>query len=181
MLPWEWHHFQQRHLGNGTGTGGAMSASHLNDITIRAVYGENEREASQAETGFNLTEHVVEIDAGADELQDWDNLAERPILFLDSLVHVNLESLDGAQEQSEADQVMQQECAIMNVTVVVQKYDLDSWNFGDSLKFRMTPQEAVTAYKPESLRKGKLHRHVHLSIAAHHRFTGRLKKHLSTG
>jgi len=138
-------------------------------------------EAAAAETGFNLTDHVIEIDS-VDELQGLDSLADQPIVFLDSLVHVDWDSLVGFEQKAESYHSLLERCTLLNTTAITEKYTPDTWRFGTFGSLRIVGGAVVDiAEKPQRLKKGKLHRRLH--VAGHGRFSGKhsVKKHLSTG
>ncbi|KAL0039337.1 hypothetical protein WJX79_003884 [Trebouxia sp. C0005] len=114
--------------------------------------------AGVAEAGFNLVHHVVEIN-GADDPPGLKSLSNQPILFLDTLVHVDFESLTRVRRQSEAYQSLLGTCDLLNTTAMTHKYSFDSWNFAtwQGLKIMDGPSvKANVADRPQDLKKGKL-------------------------
>ncbi|DBA88882.1 TPA: hypothetical protein ACH3X2_000126 [Trebouxia sp. C0005] len=152
LLPWEWQHFQQQHRGNSSTDDATSIAS---EITLHA---EQAAGAGVAEAGFNLVHHVVEIN-GADDPPGLKSLSNQPILFLDTLVHVDFESLTRVRRQSEAYQSLLGTCDLLNTTAMTHKYSFDSWNFAtwQGLKIMDGPSvKANVADRPQDLKKGKL-------------------------
>lgn len=160
LLPWEWQHFQQQHLGNSFTDDATSNAT---DITLHALHAEQAADAGVAEAGFNLAHHVVEIN-GADDLLGLKSLSNQPILFLDSLVHVDFESFMRIRRQSEAYQSLLGMCDLLNTTAISHKYSFDSWNFASwhGLDIMDGPSvKASVADRPQDLQKGKLVSRLH--------------------
>ena len=160
LLPWEWQHFQQQHLGNSSTDDATSNAT---DITLHALHAEQAADAGVAEAGFNLSHHVVEIH-GVDDLLGLKSLSNQPILFLNTLVHVDSESLTSVRRQSDAYQSLLGMCDLLNTTAMSHKYSFDSWDFATwhGLEILDGPSvKASVADRPQDLKKGKLVSRLH--------------------
>ncbi len=178
LLPWEWLHFQQQHLGNRS-TDEAMS--NATDITLHALHAEQAADAEVAEAEFNLAHHVVEIH-GSDDLLGLKSLSNQPILFLDALVHVDFESLTGVRRQSDAYQSLLGMCHLLNTTAMSHKYSFDSWDFASwhGLDVMDGPSvKASVADRPQDLKKGKLVSRLHHTGRTQYVIKHSIKKHFS--
>ena len=159
MLPFEWHHFQQQHTGNASQ---GNSPKNMSQVTLHALHAETDAAAS--EKGFELLEKIVDI-VSLDELQGPASLEDEPVLFLDSLVHIDLGALPGAESRAQSFESAFKECTLLNTTAIVNRYSPETWDdFGG---FALSqPEGARLAHKPARLRKGRIHRHLH--IEDHH-------------
>lgn len=178
LLPWEWQHFQQQHLGNSSRDDATSNAT---DITLRALHAEQAVDAGVAEAGFNLAQHVVEIN-GADDLPGLKSLSNQPILFLDTLVHVDFESLTRVRRQSEAYQSLLGMCDLLNTTAMCHKYSFDSWNFAtwQGLKIMDGPSvKANVAERPQDLKQGKVVSRLHHTCHTQPAIKHSIKKYVS--
>ncbi len=160
LLPWEWQHFQQQHLGNSSTDDATSNAT---DITLHALHAEQAADAGVAEAGFNIAHHVVEIN-GADDLSELKSLSTQPILFLDTFVHVDFESLTRVRGQSEAYQSLLGMCDLLNTTAMSHKYSFDSWDFASWHDLTIMDEPGVkasVAERPQDLKQGKLVSRLH--------------------
>ena len=177
LMPWEWLHFQQQHHQDNSSAAGLNSSTA--DITLHAVHAEHEGNAAVAEPGYNLTQHVVEINH-TDELKVLDVLADQQIVFLNDLVHVDLDNPKGFEKQSEAYQSLLKRCTMLNTSAVAEKYSFNSWNFGAFQGLKVVDGAATEiAEKPQRLKRGKLHRHLHLAGHTRYAIKHSVKKHVS--
>ena len=160
MLPWEWHHFQQQHLVNATSDNATTPTAA--DVTVHALHAEQEPKAEAGAPGFNLVDHIVELKSTSQELQQLEDLTDRPVLLLNSLVHLDLTNATDFEEQSRQYHKMVEHCNLLNTTAMIMKYDLQSWNFnGPSLAMNTQHEPSDIAMMPSRLRKGNFHRHFH--------------------
>lgn len=143
LLPWEWHHFSQRHLESTHGESGD-SGQHA----LHAVHTEQHATSVTAQDGFNLTAHVVELE-GKEAVAEAALFQHKPVVLLDNLVHVKL-----TDEQQHVFDKLQQECRVLNTTQILAKFDEVHWNFleGRTVDVNIKIKAAV------HLRSGKLHR-----------------------
>ena len=161
-MPWEWDHFRQQHLPNGSDTNSSAA-----EFTIHALHAEQDSQAEAGATGFNLSEEIVEIEDAAAILQELDHLQDRPIILLDSLIHFDLADAGVTDVQSQGYQFMLQHCEVLNTTAMVKKYQQDRWSFTDPWARLATQHEPIDVIeRPARLKKGHLHRHLHIS--SHH-------------
>lgn len=152
LLPWEWQHFQSLHFSSAAALHGSME-----ELAIRATGSVNEGQSYDQE-GFNLTNHIVEVEAVAD-VQEKLHVQTQPILYVDSLVHVN--TAKWSKPARAALEQMQSECLVLNPELYLSKYTLD----GSHRRNEDARSAAEEVHKPARLRKGRLHRHRHTSSA----------------
>lgn len=155
MLPFEWHHFQQQRMGNASE---GSSTWNMSEVTLHALHADTDAAAS--EKGFDMLEEIVEL-VSLDELQGLASLEDEPVLFLDSLIHIDLEALAGAEPHAQSFESAFKECTLLNTTAIVSRYNVETWDdFGGFAL--MQPEGAHLAHKPARLRKGRIHRHLHI-------------------
>ncbi len=148
LLPWEWQHIQDVHLGNASITDG-----HMDDLVIHAVHSDSHAFDQQ---DFNLANFVIEVEAAKD-LPKMLQVQTQPVLFIDDLVHVDTPKW--STEHQDGFKAMQQECLVLNPDLYLSKYKLDgSWRKADDVSDALEK-----LHKPARLKKGRLHRQRHTS------------------
>lgn len=155
LLPWEWDHFRQQQLGN------AQHGNHsFDEHTLHAVHAEGNSGSAKVQTGFNLTEQVVEIDS-KEAVEEAAAFTGKPLVLLDSLVHIDM-GLANQKQQNSFDR-LQQECRVLNTTEMLTKYDDINW----SLLAGRLPELYDKLHVALRLRSGKLHRRRHSNSVQH--------------
>ena len=161
MLPFEWHHFQQEHMGNESDSEG-LGSLNTTAVTLHALHAGGESDVPGLQEGFGLANQIVEIES-LDELQGLGDLADHPYVFLDSLIHLDLkkEALTGSEQDAQSYQSAFQLCALLNTTAILNRYNIETWNDNGGLPV-LKPEGADLPHKPARLKKGRIHRHLHI-------------------
>lgn len=149
LLPWEWDHFKQQHLGF-TDPGEFASDMH----TLHALHADSDNGLQSLPDGFNMTQHIVEVTVN-DALKEGAALQDKAVVMLDTLMHVNIESASH-NHQASFDQ-LQQKCRVLNTTQILTKFDDTNWVLLEGRQPRLGTNLHVAIH----LRSGNLHRRAH--------------------
>ena len=143
ILPWEYNHLcsQQR--------------IQQNTSTIHAVHDEQAEHAAEdavEESHFALARHIVEIDAGA-EAETLKLLQDRPVLLLDSLVHVGFPR--GMSEQRQSYDNFAQNCIVLDTAGYTAVFNLDGNEGAEPMA------DLGLSHRPARLSRGRLRQRSH--------------------
>ena len=146
ILPWEYNHMRcQQHIESN------FSIIHA----LHDGYAEHAAGDVVEEGHFALARHVIEINA-ATEPEGLQQLQDKPVLLLDSLVHVNFPE-DMPKQQQDYSKFCQK-CTLLDTAAYIGVFDLDG-NEG------ATPMSGLgLSHRPARLKRGRLHQHNHASV-----------------
>ena len=146
ILPWEYNHLRsQQHTKQNTSTIHAVHDTQAEYAAGDAV----------VESHFALAQHIVEVDAGA-EAETLKPLQDRPVLLLDSLVHVGFP--EGMSKQRQNYDIFWQKCTVLDTAAYTAVYNLDGNEGAEPMA------DLGLSHRPARLSRGRLHQHDHVSV-----------------
>ena len=126
--------------------------------TVHAVHDEQgEHAAGDAveESHFALARHIVEIGAGA-ETETLKPLQDRPVLLLDSLVHVGFP--ENMTEKRQKYDTFWQQCIVLDTAGYTAIFNLDGNEGAEPMA------DLGLSHRPARLSRGRLHQRGHDSV-----------------